>query len=62
MHEELVKIYVEQVRHRVSERDCPVTPAVSVENMEDVIIELADALERMRRFQNYESRVDLRES
>lgn len=46
MHPELVKAYVDRVRRRVSERDCCVTPPVSIENLEDVIIELAGETDR----------------
>jgi len=41
MHRELLAITVENVRQRVSEGDCPVTPAYSVEQLEHALLALA---------------------
>jgi hypothetical protein len=37
---------IERIRQRVSEADCPVTPALSVETLETIVVELADDLAR----------------
>jgi hypothetical protein len=33
-----------RIRQRVSEGDCPITPPLSVEMLEDIVVELADDL------------------
>lgn len=49
MHPALADKIVEQVRQRVSEGDCPVTPAFGIETMEGAVLELADRPARMLR-------------
>ena len=33
---------IAQIRQRISEGDCPITPALSVEMLENIVVELAD--------------------
>lgn len=54
MHTALLNKTVDMVRQRAAEGDCPVTPAYSIEHLEDALITLADdgahkwALEQVR--------------
>jgi hypothetical protein len=48
MHELLVRELVKQVRQRISEGDCPITPALSVEQLENLVDQLASDLARER--------------
>ncbi len=41
MHKKLLEVAVENVRKRRDEGDCPVTPAYSVEWLEDMVIALS---------------------
>ncbi len=44
MHEMLVREYVSKVRERVKQGDCPIEPALSVELLEELVVQLADDL------------------
>ncbi|WP_163006069.1 hypothetical protein [Methylobacterium brachiatum] len=44
MHPMIADAQIAQVRQRASEGDCPTTPALSVESLEDLVRHLADRL------------------
>lgn len=44
MHLMIADAQIAQVRQRASEGDCPTTPALSVESLEDLVLHLADRL------------------
>lgn len=43
MHKLIADPQIVQVRKRASEGDCPITPSLSVESLEDLVLHLADA-------------------
>lgn len=43
MHKLIADPQIAQVRKRASEGDCPITPSLSVESLEDLVLHLADA-------------------
>lgn len=42
MHEQILKIIVEDCRKRMAEGDCPITPPHCVEHLEDAVMQLDD--------------------